>query len=184
MPTVMADTIHDTVERIPRGFPRVAGYVTGTPDIKWTAADWQRFTHAGHVRIDQAPGLGVPLESDCADVEPGAKTVDAALAWLRARSARNWWSLIYAGNESILTDMRQAVHHAGLRKVQYWLSNPDLSEAEAEKRIDQVDGGIVAVQWATPRSNPGTLLPGTNETLEAANVDLSVTADHWFMAAR
>jgi hypothetical protein len=183
VPTIMADTVHATISGIPASCPRVAGYVTGTPDVRWTTEDWARFPHAGHVRIDQEPGLGNPLGSDCADVETDAKTINAALDWLRVRSSRHWWSLIYLGDHDDLPAMRKAVEAAGLAKVQYWICNPALSLGEAEQLIEQVDGGIVAVQWATPESNPETLVPGTHSTLKAANVDLSTTADAWFLSA-
>ena len=38
---------------------------------------------------------------------------------------------------------------------------------------------IVAVQWASPSSNPDTPLPRSSLTLEQANCDLSVTLDYW-----
>jgi hypothetical protein len=37
--TAMIDTIHDDVSNIPVNAPKVAGYITGSPDIKWTTAD-------------------------------------------------------------------------------------------------------------------------------------------------
>lgn len=180
----MLDTIHGTIDGIPLSAPRVAGYVTGSASVRWTGDDWARFPHAGHVRIDQAAGLGVPLESDCADVEDDCKSVDAALAWLRARSSHHWWSLVYVGSPALLTSMRSAVETAHLAKVQYWLCDDSLDQAEAEKLIDQVDGGVVAVQWASPKSNPDTIVPGSNRTLKEANVDLSVTADEWFLGPK
>lgn len=38
---------------------------------------------------------------------------------------------------------------------------------------------IVAVQWASPSSNPDTPLPRSSLTLRQANCDLSVTLDYW-----
>ena len=38
---------------------------------------------------------------------------------------------------------------------------------------------VKAVQWASPSSNPGTLVPGTGLTLTQANCDLSVADKSW-----
>jgi hypothetical protein len=38
---------------------------------------------------------------------------------------------------------------------------------------------VVAVQWASPSSNPNTPLPRSSLTLRQANCDLSVTLDYW-----
>lgn len=178
--TTMLDTVHATVENIPATAPKVAGYVTGPPDIRWTTANWDRFSHAGRVRIDQAPGPGVPLKSDVADMEDGAKTLDAALTWIKMREPYGWWSFIYVGHAPDLPVIRRGVSISGLARVQYWLCDPSLSQGQAEDRLDEGDGAVVAVQWATPKSNPHTVVPGTSWTLEHANVDLSVTVPGWF----
>lgn len=50
----MGDATHDNA-RILAGRPLdlVAGYVTGTPDIRWQAPDWALFPGIPHVTIDQ-----------------------------------------------------------------------------------------------------------------------------------
>jgi hypothetical protein len=56
-----------------------------------------------------------------------------------------------------------------------------LSEAEAAKILTTSgDYPVVAVQWASPTSNPNTLVPGSHLTLSEANVDLSITVASWF----
>jgi len=176
----MIDTIHDNVGSIPMGTPKVAGYVTGTPDIQWVSADWDRFPNSGHVRIDQSPTLSswVSGGADVADVENGAGTIEQACVQARAREAKGWWSFVYisAGN---LAALQSAVASFGLTKVQYWVANWNLNEAEAG---DQLGGDMVAIQWASPSSNPDTVVPGGSETLTAANVDLSVAIPSWFAA--
>ena len=38
----------------------------------------------------------------------------------------------------------------------------------------------MAVQWASPTSNPNTIVPGGTQTLADANIDISVTIPSWF----
>ena len=79
MSTNMIDSIHATCHNIPAGTRKVAGYVTGSADIRWRRADWDRFSprHTGLVRIDQSFGGRDPLGSDVLDVERGAATPGA-----------------------------------------------------------------------------------------------------------
>lgn len=70
----MGDAIHDNVSALAAvpGLQVVAGYVTGSPDIVWTAADWARFPGIPHVAIDQG-FTGAPVYSATVqDVETGA----------------------------------------------------------------------------------------------------------------
>jgi hypothetical protein len=77
---LMGDAIHDNVPALAQapGLQMVAGYVTGSADIKWTAADWARFS-LPEVTIDQGyTGSPVP-GADVRDVEAGAWTPAAAV---------------------------------------------------------------------------------------------------------
>jgi hypothetical protein len=94
----------------------------------------------------------------------------------KEREAKGWYSFIYI-SQANLSAVEEAVSKAGLKKVQYWVANWNLSEAEATA---QLGGDIVAIQWASPSSNPTTLMPGSDKTLADANVDLSVTIPSWF----
>jgi hypothetical protein len=85
----MGDATHVNVPSLETaGTDMVAGYVTGSPDILWTAADWARFTVPA-VTIDQGYGGGRPiLYADVRDVETGAWTVATAVSlagWTAAR---------------------------------------------------------------------------------------------------
>jgi len=73
---LMIDTIHADVSNIPVSTPKVAGYITGAPDIRWTTADWDRFPHSGKIRINQDGFTDVSEAgiADVADYEPGAFT--------------------------------------------------------------------------------------------------------------
>ena len=74
--SVMIDGMHASAGNIPVSTPKVAGYVTGTPDIEWVPSDWARFPSSGHVRIDQSPALAAWASgaADVADMENGAAT--------------------------------------------------------------------------------------------------------------
>lgn len=179
---VMLDTIGGSVSGIPANCGKVAGYVTGTDgtggttDIKWNSADWARFPTAGKVRIDQSPTLSAWESADVFDVETGAATIATAVARAKQREAKGWYTFIYIsqGNYSTLTE---AVKNAGLKKVQYWVANWNLDESEAAA---QLGGDIVAIQWASPSSNPDTVTPGSSVDLKTSNVDISVTIPAWY----
>jgi hypothetical protein len=177
--TIMLDAIHSDAGNVPAGTPKVAGYVTGTSDIEWTPQDWERFPSSGKIRIDQSEGLVTWAAggADVADVENGAGTQATAIAGALKRKAKGWGSWIYVaqGNFSVL---QEAVNAAGLSgSVQFWVANWNLDEAEAAAALS---GDIIAVQWASPSSNPLTIVPGGSKTLSEANIDLSVTAPSWF----
>lgn len=179
---VMLDTIGGSIGGIPTSTEKVAGYVSGTngtdgsTDILWDAADWARFPTAGKVRIDQSPTLSLWDACDVFDVETGAASIGTAVERAKQREAKGWYTFIYIsqGNFSALKD---AVSAAGLKKVQYWVANWNLDEAEA---AEQLGGDIVAIQWASPSSNPETITPGGSENLKSSNVDISVTIPAWF----
>lgn len=185
MSTLMIDATHSHVGNIPASTPKVAGYVTGTADIEWTSQDWDRFPRAGMVHIDQSPGLaayGSNLGS-VADVEAGAGTVWSFIqaSASRLRLGRLLWCY---GTASTLSEVSAALKAAGipLEKCGAWLADWNMSEAEADAALGTAIAGIriVAVQWASPTSNPDTRVPGSTLTLRAAQVDLSVTIPGWF----
>lgn len=185
--TLMIDAIHANVASIPASTPKVAGYTTGKGSaIPWTAADWGRFPHAGHVRIDQDALASDPLGSDVLDVESGAATPAEVPAWVRTRIAHGiTWSTIY-GTDAALAQVWGALEAAGphgwfFGHVDVWLADWNLSEAQASALVGTLVHGMTcrAVQWASPTSNPGTLVPGGTLTLAQANVDLSVTEPVW-----
>jgi hypothetical protein len=169
MTTTMIDSIHATCHNIPTGTRKAAGYVTGSADIRWTRADWDRFDprHTGLVRIDQSFGGRVAH-------------------WVRTRhAAGKRFSDVYA-NRSTFPAVAAALDAAGPqgmfhRHVRLWLADWSLSRAQAAALLGTyLDGHkIVAVQWASPSSNPDTPLPRSSLTLKQANCDLSVTLDYW-----
>lgn len=143
---------------------RMAGYVTGTDGIAWTPAQFEAAIanqpgrpNRAVLRIDQS-NSDLPLISDAKvakDDEPGASTIGVSVEVAKQRLAAGDDYTIYlsAGN---LTALEDAVSAAGLP-----------------------EGEIVAYQWASPSSNPGTLLPGTALTIKQAGADLSVVKPGW-----
>jgi len=181
MTTTMIDAMHSYVRSIPPGTKKVAGYVTGTPDVQWTAEDWNAFPDAGHVRIDQSYDL-VQL-APVVDVEGGTASPALAAQIAKARlDAGETYAGVYASGDTVPL-VAEAMNALGvpLTKVDLWLANWNLSDAEAGALLGTVMNGftIRAVQWASPTSNPDTPVPGSGLTLKQANVDLSVTQDAW-----
>jgi hypothetical protein len=183
--TLMIDSIHANVGNIPARTPRVAGYVTGTPDIQWTAHDWARFPRSGKAPIDQSPELAAYASSDAmiADIEPQAGTVPAYVEACRQRlHARQ--PLCFYCSQSTVAEVSAALVNAEipLGNCWVWIANWNLSQAEADALLGTTVSGVkvLAVQWASPTSNPRTLVPGSTLTLAEANVDLSVTRPTWF----
>lgn len=188
MAVTMIDTIHDTVRHIPTSAPKVAGYVTGTPDIRWADADWARFPTSGQVRIDQSRDLAhfAAGKAHVADIEPRAGGPEAFTSAVEKRIKLGIaWSTAYGRHEA-LEEVEVALnarepHGWYYGHVNCWLADWNFSHAEAESRLGALVHGMscVAVQWASPTSNPETILPGSTRTLKDANCDLSVTADWW-----
>lgn len=182
-----ADTKHSAVHNIPPGkYAYVMGYVTGTPDIQWTPDDWKRFPGSKLIRIEQGFGPEPDIHTfHVLDIEKGAFTPASAAAIVRQRvDAGIEWTCLY-GSDGPLAETADIIRAMGKH---YWdghvecgLANWSLSEAEAIPLVGTLVHGMSCryVQWASPDSNPDTLLPGTNLTLRQADVDLSVVDAGW-----
>ena len=188
---VMIDATRVNARHIPRAVPKVAGYVTGTGDVPWTATQWGYFPRAGHVRIDQSPALAAfsAGQADVADIEFLAGTIGAFIRAVRARiAAGERWSTIY-GTDATIAAAAAELASAGSHGWYYghvdcWLADWNLDEAGAAALTGGRIHGLAcrAVQWASPTSNPGTVVPGGTLTLAQAQVDLSVAEDAWHPA--
>lgn len=180
---IMIDGIATSVVNIPASAAKVAGYVTGGGDIEWTTADWDRFKGV-KVTIDQSPqGQSFALgKADVLDVETGAATIADAVSGIPERQKAGRYSTVYVdqGNLQALKDALSGDKSVKLNQVGYWVANWDLSQAEATA---QLGNEIVAIQFASPASNPDTILPGSSLTLKEANCDLSVTLKSWYAPA-
>lgn len=182
----MVDTIHADVKNIPAVIPDDAGYISGTSDVDWTAGDFAKFSGHTIVRIWQGFGP-VPADDayDAIDVEARAVTPQMAADAVERRVNRGiQWTWIY-GTDSTLAETNALIRakgdHIWIGHVYSWLADWNLNEAEATALIGSMIHGAtcISVQWASPSSNPNTVLPGTDMTLAQSNCDLSVTDARW-----
>jgi hypothetical protein len=187
----MIDTIGGSAGNIPASTQKVAGYVTGSEGVPWTSGDWAHFPHAGHVRIDQSPDAGAIAAgaADAYDLEQGACTVSELVSIIRQRIQDGiTWATVYGG-QSNLASMTAALRAAQDQygqgwydgHVYYWLANWDLNQAEATALVGTFVEACtcIAVQWASPASNPNTVVPGGTGTLRELNLDLNVAETSW-----
>lgn len=83
MTRLMGDATSSAAAALPLGLDLIAGYDTGTSDIRWTAATWA--LHAGRavpVHVDQG-GPGAPVYSaNVIDVETGAWSPADVPGWI------------------------------------------------------------------------------------------------------
>jgi hypothetical protein len=97
--TIAYDATHANAGSLPRG-AQTAGYVTGSADVLWTAADWA--AHPDAVRIDQSPfDTELDETADVLDYERGAATLSDLVPWAEA-AVRNWHSKARPGQRSPL----------------------------------------------------------------------------------
>jgi hypothetical protein len=120
MPRLMGDAIHDNVPALAQvpGLQLVAGYVTGSPDILWPAADWARFPGIQRVWIDQGFTYSPVPMATVRDVEPGA--------WLPQDAVkRAGWT---AGRPTIYCDRNDLSREGGVLQSGWrgdlWLAWP------------------------------------------------------------
>lgn len=154
----MVDCTHGSLPEVAKtSIRRIAGYDTGTPDIRWTSADWAWASGSVHgaravLHIDQSdsdtPSLAEVKYAK--DTEAGASTIPVSIEVAGQRIDRGHDAVLYC-DQAILGLVESAAGRARLPH-----------------------GRIIAYQWASPTSNPNTILPGTTFTLAQANADLSV----------
>lgn len=147
------DAIHANIGHLPPG--QEAGYTTGTPNIRWTDADWA--AHPGAVRICQ-DATDSDATADVLDVERYAATNAEAPVWAR-RARREFDSAARPGQRepaiytsaSNVTPLVNALIAGGVTSgVGLWVANWDLSQAQAYAEVVNAAGPfpIIGVQWA------------------------------------
>ena len=180
---MVIDATHAYVGNIPLNARGVMGYVTqATPEsgIQWADEDWARFPYAGKMRIDQSGSLSpfATLAADVADIEYGAGTMGAFLTAARERKGRGHDSTLYISYDNFESAVQDVASSGLSSSVLYAIADWSLSLEQASAFIGARN--IQLVQWASPTSNPDTLVPGSTKTLAEAKVDLSVKASGWF----
>lgn len=183
---VMLDDIGSSSRNIPIGTPYVAGYVTGIGDVPWTNDEFARFSGSRIVRINQGAGNSVaPSAYDVLDVEKYAVTPGAAAQDHKVRiDALIPWTTIYGTDSTIqqvVADIKALGDHYWIGHVNVWLAdwNLDLGQATALLGTEIHGATCIGVQWASPSSNPTTLVPGGTGTLQQENIDISVVDGTW-----
>lgn len=174
------DTIHKFVQNIPADVPQIEqvnGYITEvgrTGDIKWTQSDWDRFPHYIRRTIAQLPDNDP--SADILDVETGAATDKTAVDWVKMRHAAKKPAHIYVDKSGVEGLYGVLAAAKELEQTYLWLADWSLNANEAASLLGTEFGGfrVEMVQWASPSSNPKTILPGTNYTLADSGCDLSV----------
>lgn len=159
----------------------VALYATGSDGIEATAAEILRFraNGVGVILIDQTPSLSVWAAglADVADYENGAGAETAVIAGARARQARGWQSTVYAtlASADALSPVLKA-NGVNMGKLLWGIADWNWSQAQAEAQL-AANPTWAFVQWASPQSNPLTVVPGTGgKDLRVLNADLDVAS--------
>jgi len=180
--TVGMDTVRTAVMNIPANAQCVLGYDTGSGIVPWTQTEWNRFTNAIKLHITQINGVN-NVDSDIIDIEPDAATIDQAIEWCKERIAAKKIPTCYVDGSEV-TPLVNALIAAGINNGVYLgVAHPGMSIADAQTILDQSGGPfpIVYVQYAWPKLTLGgnLLVPGTNMTLNQANVDLNLIRNDW-----
>jgi hypothetical protein len=169
------------LEALAGKYPDVlAGYVTGFDGVDWPADEWGKLHgHVGLFRYDQTPELALfgSGAADGADIERGAGTIGAFIYQARKRAARGWYSWAYI-DQADHAALAAEVKAAGIPRVQYGIANWNDS---LETATTALGPSVAFVQWASPSSNPHTVVPLTGgKTLLELNCDLNATLPGWF----
>lgn len=173
---LMADAIHDNVDAIPaQQIDMVAGYVTGSSDIVWTAADWAKFPGIPHIAIDQGFRDTGPAEAHAYvfDVEQGAFSPDDAFRLMEASMVRR--PTLYVNRSNIHETIRSA-QRSEKWKGDLWLAFPDWDERVSSLPPIPAGCRYVAIQFRFfPRFDMSAVLddswphqspaPGFTETI-------------------
>ena len=137
MARIMADAISSEAGFIPGNAGVIAGYDTGTPDIRWTAANWAQFPGKLHVHIDQG-GIGAPAYSATViDVETGAWPASAVPGWIARCTAPR--PTVYCNRSTLPAVL--ATGHA----YEIWLAFPGWTVGQPLPPVP-AGSAIVAVQ--------------------------------------
>lgn len=127
IPAMVAfDAIHANVGHIPHNAFAVGGYVNGAnTSFIWSQADWDRFPHAYHIRINVN---GDPTRGNCLDVERGDAPPSAVRPWIVSRGPATKDPLLVYCNRSNLAacvQARDSAHSATGHYAYIWCATLD-----------------------------------------------------------
>lgn len=184
--TTGVDMTHDAVHNVPNAYRYVFGYCSGLDGVPWQPDDWAKYNGNRVCRTYQGAGAFPGIDGfDEIDVESGAVTPQQAADLIEQRvKAGHVWTTVYA-SDGALQEVSALVRAKGAYiwngHVNCRLADWNLNQAEAAAKVGTLIHGMscIAVQWASPTSNPHTLLPGTQLTLAEADVDLNVVDSQW-----
>jgi hypothetical protein len=176
----MADAMGVNSHNIPTDMQKVGAYVTGSGGVAWSAADLARFHIPELVTINQLPADPGNIAADVDDMETNAATIKDAVDWSTDRVKAGKMPSIYV-QASRVTELINALKASGINAADLWVANWNLSEDEARAQVKAASGPfpVKAIQYASPTSNPNTVIPGTSLTLAEADVDLSIANADW-----
>jgi len=145
------DAIHANIAHLPPG--QTAGYTTGSPAIRWTAADWK--AHPMGVRICQDNGSD--HTADVLDVETGAATNGDAVEWVpKAQAAFDAVTrpgqrrcTIYTSQSNVTPLVNALTAHGINSGVRLWVANWNLTGGQAAAEVEAAGGPfpVVGVQY-------------------------------------
>lgn len=153
--------------------PAIWPYVTGTPDVIWQKLFIAHFTANGSrvYRVNQAYDSSSDQDGDEFDIEALAWT-PAQFADVVAERRTHHWSTRGYCTWSSYGQVKQELAERGLgESVWFRIADWNLDEHLADLELH---ADVYAGQWASPTSNPLTMIPGTGLTLAEAGVDLNV----------
>ena len=166
-----ADCPSASADHLPKNVPVIWPYTTGSPSVQWPVSLIDSFTKSRVIRVDQGFETRSPYDADEFDIEAGAWTESGITAIVKARRESRWSTRMY-GTWETYGSTKQLLASQGIGQSVYWrIADWDLDKHFADVMLH---ADVYAGQWASPSSNPDTILPGTNLTLAEANADLNV----------
>ena len=150
-----ADATGSNFTSLPEGLGIVAGYVTGSEGVAWSAEQWA--AHPAAIRIDQSPvNTALDETADVLDYERGAATLDdiapwslaARAAWARAARPGQRHPAVYA-SESNLTPVCDALAAARVTGVGLFVADWTGSRDDAVAMLEASSGPypVIGVQY-------------------------------------
>lgn len=150
------DATHANISHLPAN-QQAGGYVTGSPDIKWTDADWK--AHPNAIRIDQSPVLSIwDATADVDDYERGAVTLNELAP--RAKERKDAFTkvsrigqrmpAVYMSASNVTAVVNALVNGGVTNGVGLWVANWNLSESQAIAEVAAAAGPfpIIGIQYS------------------------------------